>query len=172
MIVGSIGACMRKIQRAANSYATVPRRVFGLFTGICATIRNKSMSKHIVILLFTALLLPVAASCQLVEDFTPSRGNCCLPAAAQTLANQLQDWNQLGRYYADNQRVKALPQDPRRVVFMGRFHHRRVEAGGVFPGQAVRESRHQRADHAADAGADVSGRDRPQAGGAGDFRGD
>jgi len=27
-------------------------------------------------------------------------GNCCLPAAAQTLANQLQDWNQLGRYYA------------------------------------------------------------------------
>lgn len=85
---------------------------------ICDTIQNKTMSKHIVILLFIAIL-PLGARAQLVEDYAPPRANCCLVTAAQTLANQLQDWNQLGRYYAENQRLKALPPEPRRVVFMG-----------------------------------------------------
>ena len=56
---------------------------------------------------------------QLVDDFNPPRGNCCLPGAAQTLANQLQDWNQLGRYHAANEALKKQPADPKRVVFMG-----------------------------------------------------
>jgi lysophospholipase L1-like esterase len=56
---------------------------------------------------------------QLVEDFNPPRANCCLASAAQNLANQLQDWNQLGRYHADNQKLKAQPADPQRVVFLG-----------------------------------------------------
>jgi lysophospholipase L1-like esterase len=35
------------------------------------------------------------------------------------LADQLLDWNQLGRYHADNQRLKALPPEKGRVVFLG-----------------------------------------------------
>jgi lysophospholipase L1-like esterase len=70
-------------------------------------------------LLFVALLLPAAAECQLVEDFKPPKANCCLPSMAQSLADQLQDWNQLGRYRADNERLKALPPDSQRVVFLG-----------------------------------------------------
>ena len=69
--------------------------------------------------LFGILLLCGAASAQVVDNFSPPRANCCLPAAAKGLADQLQDWNQLGRYHADNERLKALPPDPGRVVFMG-----------------------------------------------------
>lgn len=64
-------------------------------------------------------LLPAAAFGQLVETYNPPRGNCCLPEAAQRLADQLQDWNQLGRYHADNQALMAHPPDPHRVVFLG-----------------------------------------------------
>ncbi|MEI9975124.1 MAG: SGNH/GDSL hydrolase family protein [Ignavibacteriota bacterium] len=56
---------------------------------------------------------------QLVEDFNPPRSACCLPGNAQTLANQLQDWNMLGRYHAANEALKKQPADPKRVVFMG-----------------------------------------------------
>ncbi|MGC9970071.1 MAG: SGNH/GDSL hydrolase family protein [Bryobacteraceae bacterium] len=77
------------------------------------------MHRNVPRLLFAALLLPAAAECQLVEDFKPPKANCCLPGTAQSLADQLQDWNQLGRYHADNERLKALSPDPRRVVFLG-----------------------------------------------------
>jgi len=56
---------------------------------------------------------------QTVDQFNPPKANCCLQAAAQTLADQLQDWNQLGRYRADNERLKSMPADPGRVVFLG-----------------------------------------------------
>jgi len=62
--------------------------------------------------------MPKAATAQLVEDFSPPRSNCCLAGTAQTLANQLLDWNQLGRYHADNEKLKGQT-DPQRVVFMG-----------------------------------------------------
>ena len=64
-------------------------------------------------------LFAVSAHAQLVDDFNPPRGNCCLPASAQTLANQLQDWNQLGRYHADNVVLRARGPVDGRVVFMG-----------------------------------------------------
>ncbi len=54
-----------------------------------------------------------------MEEYNPPKANCCLPAAAQNLADQLQDWNQLGRYHADDERLKLLPADPNRVVFLG-----------------------------------------------------
>jgi lysophospholipase L1-like esterase len=69
--------------------------------------------------LLCAILLPAAAFSQLAEPYNPPRGNCCLPAAAQTLADQLQDWNQLGRYHADNEALRAEPLDSHRVVFLG-----------------------------------------------------
>jgi lysophospholipase L1-like esterase len=59
------------------------------------------------------------ACAQLVEQFNPPRANCCLQGAAQAVADQLQDWNQLGRYHADNQRLKSVPAEPGRVVFIG-----------------------------------------------------
>jgi lysophospholipase L1-like esterase len=70
-------------------------------------------------LLLTVFLSAAGARSQLVEDFNPPRGNCCLPGTAQTLANQLQDWNQLGRYHAANETLKKQAADPKRVVFMG-----------------------------------------------------
>lgn len=61
----------------------------------------------------------IAAPCQLVEQYNPPKANCCLQFAAQGLADQLQDWNQIGRYHPDDERLKALAPEPRRVVFMG-----------------------------------------------------
>ncbi len=69
-----------------------------------------------------SLFLLTLASCaygQLADDFNPPRSNCCLASSAQTLANQLQDWNQLGRYHADNVALRSQPAPVGRVVFMG-----------------------------------------------------
>ncbi|HEU4851723.1 MAG TPA: hypothetical protein VFT37_06175 [Telluria sp.] len=60
-----------------------------------------------------------AAHAQLVTDFNPPRANCCLAGTAQNLADQLKDWNQLGRYHAANEELKKMPGDPKRIVFMG-----------------------------------------------------
>ena len=86
-------------------------------------------------LLFAALLLPCLASAQLVEDYSPPRANCCLPGAAQTLANQLLDWNQLGRYHADNEKLKTQPRDAQRVVFMGDSITDGWKLNQYFPGK-------------------------------------
>lgn len=71
----------------------------------------------------TAILLTLIAAtgalAQLVDDFHPPRANCCLASTAQTLADQLQDWNQLGRYHADNEKLKAQGPVAGRVVFLG-----------------------------------------------------
>jgi len=75
------------------------------------------------------------ASAQLVDEFAPPRGNCCLPGAAQNLANQLQDWNQLGRYHADNQVLRAQPPVAGRVVFMGDSITDGWKLAEQFPGQ-------------------------------------
>ena len=60
-----------------------------------------------------------AANAQLASDFDPPRANCCLAMSAKGLADQLQDWNQLGRFHQANEELKKQPNDPRRVVFMG-----------------------------------------------------
>ena len=65
------------------------------------------------------LLTSVAAQAQLVDDYNPPRSNCCLATSARTLADQLLDWNQLGRYHAANVELRKQPADPKRVVFMG-----------------------------------------------------
>lgn len=70
--------------------------------------------------LCTAFLLwPAFASAQLVDDFNPPPATCCLASAAQNLANQLLDWNQLGRYHADNEKLRTQQVPAGRVVFMG-----------------------------------------------------
>jgi lysophospholipase L1-like esterase len=65
------------------------------------------------------LLAAAAASAQIVEDFNPPKANCCLQGAMQNLADQLQDWNQLGRYHAANEALKKEAVPPGRVVFFG-----------------------------------------------------
>ncbi len=71
-------------------------------------------------LVFAVLLVSSAAiRAQLVQEFKPPKANCCLASTAQSLADQLQDWNQLGRYHDDNLRLQAQPPDPSRVVFLG-----------------------------------------------------
>jgi lysophospholipase L1-like esterase len=64
-------------------------------------------------------LAPCLLKAQLVDDFNPPKGTCCLASAAQNLAQQLLDWNQLGRYHADNEKLRTQPVEPGRVVFMG-----------------------------------------------------
>lgn len=94
------------------------------------------MIKLVPTFILTAVLLPVAALGQVVEQYAPPRANCCLPAAAKGLADQLQDWNQLGRYYADNQRLMQLPPETGRVVFIGDSITDGWKLGQFFPGKA------------------------------------
>ena len=49
------------------------------------------------------------------DDESPWR----MGQSARGLADQLQEWNQLGRYHQANEELKKQPADPKRVVFMG-----------------------------------------------------
>lgn len=73
----------------------------------------------LLILSFGLLLVSVPARAQLVQEFNPPKSNCCLAGMAKSLTDQLQDWNQLGRYHAANENLKKQPAEPGRVVFMG-----------------------------------------------------
>lgn len=77
------------------------------------------MSKCLTLSACCLVLSAVAARAQMVTDYNPPKANCCLPSAAHNLAEQLLDWNQLGRYHADDERLKSAPVVPGRVVFMG-----------------------------------------------------
>jgi lysophospholipase L1-like esterase len=77
------------------------------------------MHSKIVILLLTGMLMSIPAKCQLVEQYNPPQSNCCLAMSARGLADQLLDWNQIGRYGAENQELKKQPPEPKRVLFMG-----------------------------------------------------
>jgi lysophospholipase L1-like esterase len=81
--------------------------------------REKKMNPKIPVFLISVLLISIPAQSQLVEQYNPPRANCCLPMAARSLADQLLDWNQIGRYRAENQELKKQPSDLKRVLFMG-----------------------------------------------------
>jgi lysophospholipase L1-like esterase len=72
-----------------------------------------------VILVGSLIGFSTSAFGQLVEKYEPPKANCCLLFQAQHLVEQLQDWNQLGRYHEDNQKVQAEPAQSGRVVFLG-----------------------------------------------------
>ena len=96
---------------------------------------ERLMKRYLFSFLSAALLVPAVAPGQVVEQFAPPRANCCLPAAAKGLADQLQDWNQLGRYYADNQKLMQSPPEPGRVVFMGDSITDGWKLAQYFPGK-------------------------------------
>ncbi len=77
------------------------------------------MRQTFLALPLAVLVFCAAAPAQLVDEFNPPRSNCCLAGSAKTLADQLLDWNQLGRYHAANEDLKKQPADAKRVVFMG-----------------------------------------------------
>jgi lysophospholipase L1-like esterase len=76
-------------------------------------------TRSLLCFLVLGLLTPAAARAQLVQEFKPPKANCCLQFFAQRLADELQDWNQLGRYDADDQSLEAAGPVKDRVVFMG-----------------------------------------------------
>lgn len=77
------------------------------------------MSKGVLAFCVLSMVLHSAARAQIAAEYVPPRAGCCLAGTAQNLADQLKDWNQLGRYHAANEELKRLPADPKRVVFMG-----------------------------------------------------
>jgi lysophospholipase L1-like esterase len=95
------------------------------------------MFRRSLVLLVTGVSLAAGATmrAQLATDFNPPPSNCCLAGSAQTLANQLQDWNQLGRYHAANEALKKEPADPKRVVFMGDSITDGWRLAEAFPGK-------------------------------------
>ena len=70
-------------------------------------------------LLPVVLCLAENARGQLAQTLELPKANCCLQFAAQHLADELQDWNQIGRYHADDEKLMAEAADPHRVVFLG-----------------------------------------------------
>lgn len=77
------------------------------------------MKQRIPALILATFLLGFRADAQLADEFNPPRANCCLALTARGLADQLLDWNQLGRYHLANQELRKQPAEPKRVVFMG-----------------------------------------------------
>jgi lysophospholipase L1-like esterase len=77
------------------------------------------MKIRMLFIVIVVLLFGNTLHAQLAEDFNAPRSNCCLANTAKSLADQLQDWNQLGRYHQANQQLKKQPADAKRVVFMG-----------------------------------------------------
>src|SRR5689334_16164504 len=77
------------------------------------------MKIRMLFIVIVGLLFGNTVYAQLADDFNPPRANCCLANTAKSLADQLQDWNQLGRYHQANEQLKRQPADPKRVVFMG-----------------------------------------------------
>jgi lysophospholipase L1-like esterase len=63
--------------------------------------------------------LPLGASAQLATEFNPAPAPCCMPMVATKFADQLRDWNQLGRYHLDDVRLENAPAVEGRVVFLG-----------------------------------------------------
>jgi lysophospholipase L1-like esterase len=92
---------------------------FQTFRSNAVTKKGLKMHSKTAALFLTGMLISIPAQCQLVEEFNPPQSNCCLAMAARSLADQLLDWNQLGRYRTENQELKKQPSEPKRVLFMG-----------------------------------------------------
>ena len=91
--------------------------------------------KKVIVGLCLSLCLPFSVRAQFVPDFNPSPSPCCLPRAAAQLAEELQDWNQLGRYHQDDLRLESAPAVQGRVVFLGDSITDGWDLAKYFPGK-------------------------------------
>ena len=89
----------------------------------------------LLFLLLAGLLFPAAAMAQLATEYKPPKANCCLQFTAQNFADQLQDWNQLGRYHDDDAEIQAQPAQKGRVVFLGDSITDGWKLAQYFPGK-------------------------------------
>ena len=103
-----------------------------LFAWLYVCVLFAGFSRIVGMKLLALALAPMALFGQLVDEYAPPRAQCCLQFSAQALADQLQDWNQLGRYHADN--AKLQPQ-PGRVVFYGDSITDAWKLAQQFPGK-------------------------------------
>ena len=112
--------------------------------------------KKVIVGLCLSLCLPFSVRAQFVQDFNPPPSPCCLPGAAAHLADELQDWNQLGRYHQDDLRLESSARrgGPRGIP--GRFDNRRMGFGEILSGKTLREPWHQWTNDHADARAHAS----------------
>lgn len=94
------------------------------------------MQRCVFPVVFSALLAGGSAYGQLLDEFQAPRSNCCLVNTAKNLADQLEDWNQLGRYHQANEELKKRPADPKRVVFLGDSITDFWKLDEFFPGKA------------------------------------
>ncbi len=92
-------------------------------------------TRSLSFLLVLGMLAPAAARAQLVQEYQPPKADCCLQFFAQRLADELQDWNQLGRYHADDARLVAAGTVKGRVVFMGDSITDGWDLAKYFPGK-------------------------------------
>ena len=77
------------------------------------------MWRHFFRALVFVFSMGACTQAQVVEQYNPPPSRCCLATTAKTLAEAIQDWNQMGRYYAADQELEKGAADPKRVVFMG-----------------------------------------------------
>jgi lysophospholipase L1-like esterase len=91
--------------------------------------------KNLELFILILLVLPGVIQAQLVQEFKPPKANCCLASTAQSLADQLLDWNQLGRYHEDNARLRSEPAEAGRVVFLGDSITDMWKLAQYFPGK-------------------------------------
>ena len=78
------------------------------------------MHRRLAAFLLIVSCVGAPARAQIAADLTlPRPAECCLVGAAEHLAEQLQDWNQLGRYHEANVELKRHAAETGRVVFMG-----------------------------------------------------
>jgi lysophospholipase L1-like esterase len=93
------------------------------------------LSAKLSLFLLAGLLVPVCTGAQLVQEFHPPKADCCLQFLAQRLSDELQDWNQLGRYDDDDRRLEGQPQEKGRVVFLGDSITDGWKLAQYFPGK-------------------------------------
>ena len=89
-----------------------------LFALICS--EEALVLRRMLSIAVASLFCGTTATAQLVDELAlPRAANCCLLGSATALAEQLQDWNQLGRYHVANQELMRAPVDSGRVVYIG-----------------------------------------------------
>jgi len=93
------------------------------------------MHRSTLPMFLASMLMSTAAHAPAGRRLQSATRDLCLPDAAKNLADQLQDWNQLGRYHAANEELKKQPADPKRVVFMGDSITDIWKLAEAFPGK-------------------------------------